>query len=124
LITDERIFAYKVGKPIPEWDLRHRLPIDKSVGPDSKDTATIFRINSTYMDVADQPYRYRQLLVGGVLTSCVGAAAFFVFAVLMVLNPKASDAEGGLFSLYSIVLSGFIGFAYIAVRTAATNSLP
>jgi hypothetical protein len=57
------------------------------------------------------------MLAGGMLTSCVGAAAFLVFAVLMFLHPKASDVKGGLFSLYSIVLSGFIGFAFIAVRT-------
>jgi len=48
---DERAFLYKTGKPIPAWDLRHRLPTDKPVGPECKDTATIFRVNSTYMDV-------------------------------------------------------------------------
>ncbi len=67
---DERTFLYKKGEPIPEWDIRHRLPTDKLVGPQCKDTATIFAMNSTFMDVTDQPYMQRQLQSGGVLVMC------------------------------------------------------
>jgi hypothetical protein len=64
---DERILPYKVGQPIPEWDLGHRLPISKPVSPECKDSSTIFRINSTYMDVTEQPFRDRQWQAGAAI---------------------------------------------------------
>ncbi|NUT61050.1 DUF6708 domain-containing protein [Herbaspirillum sp. C9C3] len=72
---DERIFQFKAGQPIPEWDLMHRLDIERPVGPERKDSSTIFKINSTYMDVTDQPYRDRQWLAGGILAACFGIIA-------------------------------------------------
>lgn len=41
------------GQCIPAWDEAHRLPIHGSVGPHCADSGTVFRINSTYMDVSD-----------------------------------------------------------------------
>ena len=112
---DERTFFYKVGQPIPEWDLRHRLPIDKTVGPECKDTATIFRVNSTYMDVTDQPYMYRQMQAGGVLVACIGALASMSFAIRVLISPNIKY-DGGLFFLISVVLSSIVGFGYVAFK--------
>lgn len=73
---DERVFSSAVGMPVPEWDLRHRLPIDRPVGPDLRDSGTIFKINSTFMDVTDQPYMSRQNL----------AAFIFALACLVLIE--------------------------------------
>jgi hypothetical protein len=53
-------------------------------GPEIRDSATIFRINSTYMDVSDQPHMMRQWLAGGTLTACLATLAF-LYAVVIVL---------------------------------------
>jgi hypothetical protein len=45
---DEAAISIGVGQPIPEWDLKRRLPTDRPAGPDLWDGGTIFRINSTY----------------------------------------------------------------------------
>ncbi len=84
---DERVFRYKIGHPIPEWDKKHRLPIDEPVGPECQDTSTTFRINSTYMDVTDQPFRDRQWQSGAVLIACFGALSFLWLAGFMLLHP-------------------------------------
>lgn len=53
MTMDERLMKNCVGKPVPEWDLEHRLPIDRPAGPITQDFGAIFRINSIYMDVAE-----------------------------------------------------------------------
>lgn len=73
---DERIFRAKIGYPIPAWDASHRLPISGCVGPEVSDSATIFRINSTYMEVSDQPHMMRHWLAGGALMSFLTAILF------------------------------------------------
>lgn len=70
---DERIFRVKIGSPVPDWDLKHRLGINSVVGPECKDSATIYRINSTYMDIREQPHMSRQWVAVGTLI----AATFF-----------------------------------------------
>ena len=42
-----------IGRPIPERDMACRLPIDKPVGPEIFDTGTVFKFNSTYLDVTE-----------------------------------------------------------------------
>jgi hypothetical protein len=112
---DERIFFHKAGQPIPEWDLRHRLPTDRPVGPECKDTATTFRINSTYMDVTDQPYMYKQMLAGGVLVACLAVVAFSVLAVLVLTHPVAVVSTA-VICMWLILFSAISGFAYVAFR--------
>ena len=112
---DERIFTYKGGQPIPAWDLRHRLPTDKPVGPECKDTATIFRINSTYMDVTDQPYMYRQMLAGGVLVTCLAVGAFSVLAELILTHPKAV-ISAGVICVWLMLFFAITGFGYVAFK--------
>lgn len=113
---DERIFLYKAGQPIPEWDLRHRLPVDKPVGPECKDTATIFRINSTYMDVTDQPYMYKQMLAGGVLVACLAVVGFSFLTALVLMHPQPEVSVGVIF-VWLVLCSAISSFAYVAFRT-------
>jgi hypothetical protein len=77
---DERVFRYKPGRPIPAWDLRHRLPVDRYVGPECQDSGTIFRINSSFMDVTDQPFAKRQHL--GLFVILLAASATALWALV------------------------------------------
>ncbi|NRR32619.1 hypothetical protein HSX11_20840 [Oxalobacteraceae bacterium] len=112
---DERIFLYKAGQPIPEWDLRHRLPTDRAVGPECKDTATIFRINSTYMDVTDQPYMYKQMLAGGVLVLTVFSGGLMCVAQVA---PSLADTDysGIMIFFWLFIVSVITGFCYTAFK--------
>ncbi|WP_338720363.1 DUF6708 domain-containing protein [Herbaspirillum sp. DW155] len=112
---DERIFQFKAGRPIPEWDLKHRLSIRNPVGPECKDTSTIFRINSTYMDVTEQPFRDRQWQSGAVLTACFGALSFLWLAGFMILHPPEEFVATLILPWLVVVLSLGL-FVYIAVR--------
>ena len=53
---DERLMKKCVSQPVPEWDLAHRLPIDRVVGPDIWDTGMVFRLKSTYMDITEPSF--------------------------------------------------------------------
>jgi hypothetical protein len=64
---DERLMKKYVGRPVPEWDLAHRLPIDRPVGPDMWDTGATFRINSTYMDVTEPSLMEKHWFITGVV---------------------------------------------------------
>lgn len=112
---DERAFLYKVGKPIPEWDLRHRLPTDRPVGPECKDTATIFRVNSTYMDVTDQPYMYRQMQAGGVLVACLGFVSISRLAVFVLTHPIGVIDVVDIF-MWVVLFFGITIFGYLAIK--------
>ncbi len=111
---DERVFLYKAGAPIPEWDLRHRLPINRPVGPVCQDTATIFRINSTFMDVTDQPYMERQGTAIAALILAFTAALFVGLAGLLISLSKFGFEEGSLFvfGMFSPMICGFGYFAW------------
>ncbi len=112
---DERIFHFKAGHPIPEWDWQHRLSISEPVSSECKDTATIFRINSTFMDVSDQPHMSRQWIGGGVIFACLGFLAF-VFLSLDVIEHNNNSLEGIPFASILIVLIATSTFTYIAVK--------
>ncbi|NRR31232.1 hypothetical protein HSX11_13670 [Oxalobacteraceae bacterium] len=87
---DERIFYPKKGKPVPSWDMQHRLSINGKVGPTTTDNGTIFRVNSTFMDITDQPHMIRQWLAGGTLTAGIMFTLFFysIFLVSFIYPPK------------------------------------
>jgi hypothetical protein len=87
--VDDRVFGAKIGKPVPEWDLAHRLPLFGWVGPHYRDGATTFRVNSTYMDITDQSHFIRQWYSGGVLTAVI-ATALFLYASIHMLIITAS----------------------------------
>ena len=64
---DERLMKKCIGLSVPEWDMAHRLPINRLVGPDMWDSGTIFRFNSAYMDVTDQSFMEKQWMMGAAL---------------------------------------------------------
>ncbi|ADJ64889.1 hypothetical protein G5B88_17225 [Herbaspirillum seropedicae] len=113
---DERIFQFKSGQAIPEWDLRHRLHIQRSVGPERKDSSTIFRINSSYMDVTDQPYRDRQWQAAGVLTFLLGIAASLFYGTSVMQNSSNNPDSDPIMSIFlvmaAISMLGFFSFKY------------
>jgi len=109
---DERVFQFKEGKPIPNWDLQHRLPISEPVGPECQDASTVFRINSLFMDVTDQPYRERQWQSGGVLIACFGAiGGMWGIYLTRFVFPSAGAIPSDLF-----LLSVISAFAYLAFK--------
>lgn len=113
---DERIFGVKIGAPIPTWDAAHRLPISGYVGPECRDSATIYRINSTFMDVAEQPHMMRQWLAGGVITSLLMSATSFVFLVYVLMKSKGVFFDGGLLFLTIELSFSALGFGYVGIR--------
>ena len=112
---DERVFASAVGMPVPEWDLRHRLPIDRPVGPEVRDTGTIFRINSTFMDVTDQPYQSRQNL--GAFTFALACIVLIEGAVATMMWTTTSPAPDIITLFVIAIICGFMAwFARLAFR--------
>jgi hypothetical protein len=67
------------------------------------------------MDVTDQPYMYRQMCAGGVLTAAIAAAAALLFLIRVILFP-GKTIDGGYYFLISVVTCSIIGFSSIAVK--------
>lgn len=112
---DERTFPSSVGKPVPEWDLRHRLPIDRHVGPIVQDTGSIFRANSTFMDVTDQPYMSRQNAAMFAFTA--GCIAFIHAAVaIMMWVTSGLIPDGFTLSAISAVCMFLVFFVSVAFK--------
>lgn len=111
---DERVFKYKAGKPIPEWDLRHRLRINIPASPECKDTATIFRINSTFMDVTDQPHMNRQWTAGGILITIIGIGAM-LWSINFFLTSSSGNLTGIIFLPLTVNICALIAFSYTAI---------
>jgi uncharacterized integral membrane protein len=81
---DERVFKAKVGCPIPAWDLEHTLSVSGNASPEIADSGTVFRLNSTYMDVSDQPHMMRQWYAGGTLVAFF-MAIFILYGTVTAL---------------------------------------
>jgi hypothetical protein len=105
---DERVFASAVGKPVPVWDLRHRLPIDRPVGPELQDAGTIFRINSTFMDVTDQPYMSRQTL--GAIAFSIGVMALLSAGGVAALWATSALLPDGFTLTVMAIIGAFMYF--------------
>lgn len=106
---DERIFRAKIGYPIPAWDASHRLPISGCVGPEVSDSATIFRINSTYMEVSDQPHMMRHWLAGGALMSFLTAILFLGVGLnVFYFHPPTHGDFADIFMVVILTLSPMI----------------
>jgi hypothetical protein len=117
---DESTIARQKGKPVPEWDMLHRLPIDRPVGPDLWDGGTIFGINSTYMDVTEQPFMERQWSALGTAFALLGVvAAWWVYHFTHIPNGHVVPLGARLMfnSMALIMLIVFGRFAYLAGRT-------
>lgn len=105
---DERLMKKRIGQPVPEWDLAHRLPIDRFVGPDMWDTGTVFRTNSTYMAVTEPSFLEKQWFVTGVLVSflCMGIGPY-VYSFTHA-NGASGDFIMDILSLLAITIFGTI----------------
>jgi hypothetical protein len=113
---DERVFIVKIGQSIPDWDTKHRLPITGFVGPECKDSATTHRINSTFMDVSEQPHMMRQWFAGGVFVSMLASGLFFAFLIFVVHRYWMDEWDFDLYLLVLIIASGALGFGYVCVK--------
>lgn len=113
---DERVFRAKVGAPMPAWDTVHRLPLTGNVGPEVSDSGTVFRVNSTYMDVSDQPHMIRQWYAGGALFACLMAVLFSygVIVILFTHPPRRPDAWAT--AATSVFVFGMLFFFGVAIR--------
>ena len=70
---DERVMKKCIGKPVPDWDLAHRLPINRSVSPDVQDFGSTFSVNSTFMNVIEPSFLEKQWFITGVFVLFLGA---------------------------------------------------
>lgn len=68
----ERLMKKCIGKPVPEWDMAHRLAVDQPVSPNTQDAGTVFRINSIFMDVIEPSLLEKQWFI----TAAAGAFLF------------------------------------------------
>lgn len=113
---DESTIRVTKGKPVPHWDALHRLPVDRPVGPDLWDGGTIFRINSVYMDVTEQPFMERQRAALGALLSLAGVgAAYWIYYMTHIMFPRAKGAIPDAMSLIALIFFGRL--TYLAGRT-------
>ena len=113
---DERVFIPKIGKPIPEWDLMHRLSTSGYVGPAIKDVATIYRFNSVFMDISDQPNMTRQWIAGATLMGLFGACLMlYAICATTGLYPMLIVDFVDIFG--NVMLFSFLlGFLYCSFR--------
>ncbi|RQU12961.1 hypothetical protein DF153_17405 [Burkholderia cenocepacia] len=123
---DERVMKKCTGKRIPEWDLAHRLPINRSVGPDVQDFGSTFSVNSTYMDVIEPSFLEKQWFVTGVAFAflCMGIGPYVY--VLTHSNGASGDFVMNCLSIAAMVLFGsvvwklgrglFFGLRYRPIR--------
>jgi hypothetical protein len=95
-----------VGKPIPEWDLAHRLFVEESAGPEIKDLGTVFSISSTFMDVVEPSFLEKQwVILGGVI-----AFAAALYGPYMYAYTHAHDAP-----LFILLVADFFALSFVAI---------
>jgi hypothetical protein len=113
---DERVFIIKKGHAVPDWDAKHRLPITGCVAPEFKDSATVHRINSVFMDVSEQPQMMRQWLAGGTFTAAFFSAVFLISAIFFLYDSWSQDWEFMLaFGIFQFGAAA-VGFGYVCVK--------
>jgi hypothetical protein len=113
---DERLWSRQIGKPIPEWDRKHRLPTDRYVGPVCRDSGTVFRITDRFIEITDQPHLERHMLalMFSLASLFVGAGIFYIYAALtkMAANTMQTRVE-----VLSIGVICCCLFGYFVVRS-------
>ncbi|UXU85865.1 DUF6708 domain-containing protein [Burkholderia sp. S-53] len=101
---DERVMKKCIGKPVPEWDLSHRLTIDRSVGPDVQDFGSTFCINSTYMDVIEPSFLNRQWFITGVFVVFMAA----LYGPYMYNYTHTDDASASILFVADLMALSFV----------------
>ncbi|HDR9185155.1 TPA: hypothetical protein QDB06_005795 [Burkholderia vietnamiensis] len=108
---DERVMKKCIGKPVPEWDLAHRLLINRFLGPDVQDFGSTFSINSTFMDVIEPSFLEKQWFVTGVFVVFLAALyGPYLYGYTHTGDASASD----LFIADLMALSFVVVFGGIA----------
>lgn len=115
-MMDERVFRAKLGCPIPAWDAQHILPIKGRVSPEIADSGTIFMLNSTYMDVSDQPHMMRQWYAGGTLAACLMMFLFLIGTTKILFTHPPTYVDGGVIAAIAVFVLGPLFFAAITLR--------
>lgn len=123
---DERVMKKCVGKPVPEWDLAHRLPVNRSVGPDVQDFGSTFGINSTFMDVIEPSFLEKQWFITGVVLAflCIGLGPYIY--VFTHANGSSGDFVMNCLAIVAVAIFGtvvwklgrglFLGLCYRPIR--------
>ena len=113
---DERVFRAKVGSPMPAWDAAHRLPLTGNVGPEIADSGTVFRVNSTFMDVSDQTHMIRQWYAGGALFACVMAVLFSYGAIVILFTHPPRRPDVWATAATAVFVLSLLFFFGVAIR--------
>jgi hypothetical protein len=113
---DERVFRAKIGVPIPDWDAKHQLPLGGRVGPEIADSGTVFELNSTFMDISDQPNMMRQWYAGGTLVAGLMTIPFAYLLIFIFFIDPPSKVDGGFIAATCVFLLGALLLGVIAVR--------
>ncbi|WP_186211000.1 DUF6708 domain-containing protein [Burkholderia gladioli] len=96
---DELAMKSCIGKPIPEWDITHRLSIDQPVGPSLQDFGATFRINSNHMDATEPSFLDKQWSITGVALSVIATGLGpYAYWLTNVRHPYAGGLIGNMFS--------------------------
>ncbi len=123
---DERLLAKCMGAPIPEWDMAHRLFIDKPAGPEIKDFGAIFCINSRFVDATDPSFLNKQWTIFGVAIAFVAIGIGPYIYWLTHSDGASGDFVMNCIAAFAIALFGsivwqvgrglFFGLRYLPVR--------
>jgi hypothetical protein len=107
---DERVMAKCIGKPVPQWDLAHRLPISRPVGPNVQDFGSTFSINSLFMDAIEPSFLEKQWFITGVLLAFVFIGIGpYIYWLTNVRYPYAGNTLGDVFALcVSLVFASIV----------------
>jgi hypothetical protein len=103
--VDERLMKRCLGKPIPEWDLAHRLPTDRFVSSEVQDAGTIFCSNSTYMDVVEPSLFEKHWSITAAMFAflCVGVGPYAYYVVHS--GPAAPDFWMAIFNFMALAIT-------------------
>ena len=88
-----------IGKPVPGWDMAHRLSTDRPAGPSVQDFGSTFSINSVFMDVIEPSFLEKQWFITGVVVAFVFIGIGpYVYWLTNVRYPYAGGLFGNIFA--------------------------
>ena len=101
---DERVMKKCIGKPVPEWDVAHRLSINRPVGPNVQDFGSTFSINSVFMDVIEPSFLEKQWFITGVFVA-------FAFALNGPYVYSYTHTDGA--SSFDLFLADLVALSFV-----------
>ncbi len=108
-MMDERLMKKCIGFPVPEWDLAHRLSINRPAGPDIQDFGSIFSINSTFMDVIEPSLLEKQWFMTGVAVAfCAIGIGPYIYWLTNIKYPYAGGLIGNIVAALISIFFGLI----------------